>query len=148
MAEMVAVLVSIPGNVGWNVTPTVAEPPLVRVPRAHTMAVPLLTQVPCEVEEETKSAFAGSGLVIVTPVAVAGPWFVAVIVKVMLLPTTTGLGAADICNATSTELLSMQQTDCIVERLSDHAAMLPGLVRPLAWSSYTKSCQVPFGLVP
>ena len=53
-------------------------------------------KLPWEEDAEINVAVGGIGLVMLTPVAVAGPWFVARIVKVTLLPTTTGLGAAEI----------------------------------------------------
>ena len=55
----------------------------------------------CEAEAEIKMELAGSGLVIRTPLAVAGPWFVAIIVKVTLFPTTTGSGESVFVTATS-----------------------------------------------
>src|SRR5439155_4007604 len=109
LAEADAVLESIPACVGWKVILTVALPPLVSVPRAQMTAAPLLVAVPCEEEAEMNRAFAGRGLVMRTPVADAGPWFVATSVNVMLFPTTMGLGAAVIPSATSIEPLSMQQ---------------------------------------
>jgi len=55
--------------------------------------------------------------VMLTPVAVAGPRLVARIVKLTLLPTTTGLGAAEIpAKVTSIEFLSMQQVGSSVVR--------------------------------
>src|SRR5215468_5452005 len=73
------------------------------------IAVPLLVAVPCDAEAEMKLAFAGNGFVIRTPVAVAGPWLLAMIVKVTLFPTTTGSGASDMLMVRSIEPLSIQQ---------------------------------------
>ena len=62
-----------------------------------------------------------------TPVAVAGPKFVATTVKVTLSPTTTGLGAAEILEkVTSIEFLSMQQVGSNVVRFKvQPPAILP-----------------------
>src|SRR2546427_11132466 len=108
---MLGLLVMIPVCVVWKVTLRVALPVLVRVPSDQTTAPPMFVRVPCEDAAETNMALAGSGLVTLTPVAVAGPWLVAMMVNVTLLPTTTGSGEAEIpAKATSTEFLSMQQT--------------------------------------
>src|SRR5439155_20913047 len=82
-------------------------------------ALPLLTTVPCELEEETKIALAGMGFVIVTLLAVAGPLFVAVIVNVALFPTTTGVAGGAMPRAKSIEFGSIQQVGSIVVKLSD-----------------------------
>src|SRR5262245_29207813 len=81
----------------------------------------------------------------VTPVAVAGPMFVATIVNTRSFPTTIGLGATLIVNAESTELLSMQHVGSRVETFNVHVPMLP---EKFAVSSKTNNCHVPFGLVP
>jgi len=84
LAEIVALLTSVPGCVVCKVTLIEAAPPLIRVPSEHTVAPPMFAQLPCEDVADTKVAPAGTGLVIVTPVAAAGPMFVASIVKVTL----------------------------------------------------------------
>src|SRR5438552_17231793 len=107
---MLALLVRVPGCVVWKVTLRAALPVLVRLPSEQTTAPPRTLQLPWEEDAETNMALGGIGLVMLTPVAVAGPWLVATIVKVTLLPTTTGLGAAEIlAKVTSIEFLSMQQ---------------------------------------
>src|SRR6266853_3755309 len=95
LAEMLALLVRIPGCVVWKVTLRAALPVLVRLPSEQTTAPPMTLQLPWDEVAETNVAVGGMGLVMLTPVAVAGPWFVAWIVKGTLLPTTTGLGAAE-----------------------------------------------------
>src|SRR6266566_2067053 len=110
LAKMAAVLVIIPGKVGWNVRLIVAVALLVSEPSAHITVLPLFVTVPWDVEAEMKVAFGGIGLVTVTPEAAAGPWLVARMVNVIFLPTTTGSGVADIPRATSTEPLSTQHT--------------------------------------
>src|SRR5713226_3434201 len=111
------------------------------------MALPFVVQLPCELEAVTKIAFVGIALVIVTPLAVAGPWLVATTVKVTLFPTTTWLGAAEIpTSATSAEFPSTQHAGCNVVRFSNQ----PPLIYPESGgaSSYTNNCQAPFGFVP
>src|ERR1041385_7360406 len=100
---------------------------LVRVPSEQTTLLPLVVQVPCEEDAETKNVLAGMGLVTITPVAVAGPWLVAMTVKVTLLPTISGLGAAEIpAKATSIEFLSMQQVGSMEVRFRvQPPAMVP-----------------------
>src|SRR6266571_2350400 len=146
LSKIAAVLVIVPGKVGWKVRLIVAVAVLLSEPSVHTTVLPLFVTVPWEVEAEMKVAFGGIGLVTVTPDAAAGPWLVARIVKVIFLPTTTGSGVADIPSVTSTELLLTQHTRSMVERLSAQPpAMLP---EKLGVSSKTKSCHTPFGLVP
>jgi hypothetical protein len=95
----------------------------------------MFVQVPWEDVAETKSEFAGTAFEIVTPVAVEGPWFVAWIVNVILLPTTTGSGAAEVVIARSTEFGARQQSgsSVVIDRVHP-PAMLP---KKLAVSSNT-----------
>src|SRR5438309_219474 len=110
LAEIVALLTSAPGCVVCKVTLIEAEPPLTKVPSEHTTPPPVFEQLPCDDVADTNVALAGIGLVIVTPVAVAGPRLVARIVNVTLLPTTTGFGAPEIpASAASIEFRSTQQ---------------------------------------
>src|SRR5438477_593935 len=93
-----------------------------------------------------KVELAGIGLVIVTAVAVAGPRLLAVSVNVMLPPTTTGSGEADMPKTTSTEPASIQQLRSIVVTFSVQPP--PILPEKLVVSSYTNSCHTPLGSVP
>ena len=114
---MLALLVRVPGCVVWKVTLRAALPVLVRLPSEQTTAPPRTLQLPWEEDAETNMALGGIGLVTLTPVAMAGPWLVATIVKVTLLPTITGLGAAEMpAKVTSIEFRSMQQVGSIVVR--------------------------------
>jgi hypothetical protein len=74
-----AVLVFVPALVGVTTIVTVAEAPLARLPRLQvTMLVPL--QLPWLGVADTKATPVGNVSVIVTPVAVAGPLLLTVIV--------------------------------------------------------------------
>src|SRR5260221_9727972 len=110
----------VPGRTGVNVRFTLALPPFVRAPKEQMIAPPMLLNVPCEGAAETKVALAGMGFVRVTPVAVAGPKFMAASVKVMLLPTTTGSGEWEMLKATSTDAFGMQQVDSRVVTFKVH----------------------------
>src|SRR5207247_1282597 len=73
-AEMLAVSVIVPGCVGCKVTVIAALAPLLRVPSEQTMSPPMLVQSPCDEAAEMNMTLGGRGLVMVTPLAVAGPW--------------------------------------------------------------------------
>src|ERR1041385_7767075 len=93
-----------------------------------------------------KIEFAGRGLVMSTPEAVAGPWLVTDRVKVTLFPMTTGSGVSEMPIVRSIEPLSTQQEGSIVVTLRVHPP--PILPEKLAVSSRMSSCHTPLGLVP
>src|SRR5690242_16036073 len=73
---------------------TVAKPPAGITPRLPVTRPPFWEQLPCDELVETKEALGGRKLVIVTPVAAAGPVLLTVNVYAQFAPAETGLGEA------------------------------------------------------
>src|SRR5712671_531854 len=94
LAAILTVFVMTPVKPGTIAICTVAVAALAKVPRLQTTAEPIIVQLPCEDVAETKLAPGGNGFVTTTPVAVAGPRFVTVILLVRELPMTTVFGEA------------------------------------------------------